>query len=808
MLHKIVRFSPNSKLYYDYYDKKLHDGEGVVEADGFGRYEQQLLELLVDNAGKPLSRDEILREIKSNGKEYTPELKSVDNHVLNLRKNIDRKLGTKVIKTVPKIGYCYVGPSPVNEDRKTEYVTQIPLPHVLTKSAASFVDESLIIHREQELTDLENLLAKKKAVLLVNGFGGIGKTSLARMLYAKVSQKYDSIGWVEYHGNLKDSLLTALELNDDIIDSEQRWRVIAARLKNDQSSKILFIDNVDYDVQQLQNPQSDRFLQEITGWQNLTVILTSRVKEISCYDVYPVYLLGDSTNPEPCMDLFYFYYSKDEFKKPRNERREKDAVAELVSAAGYHTYAIELLARSAVYEDTLFEYLKKIKKIGFKFPDLEVMTGHNDKSATAAEQLRLLFNLHSRDDKEQQILWDFSVLPEGMSLTLAEVQELLAYSQNDLHHLCLDSWLRHETGRGFFLHPLVREIVHFDLQNGKAPIGTVSRIVNLAMTNQLILAHMTQPEVLHRLDILENISKYTSFPSVNEEAGFYYSIGMAEYTYARKRLSSIAYLEKSIQLYQSIKQSEISVDPDCLANAYYQLGYIKSTTQKYRAEAKNDLRDALAIWSNLDGHDRQLAMAHDHLGYVLSDDTETYSEAQNHLDIALKMRKAFLNQMMSLENRRAYATTCDNLGFLLSKADTDLDRASQLLHEALAIREQVYSETNQYETDVAWTAFNLAKHLSKSSANIYEAETLFARSLKIREEQERAHPDMYIANIVFTLVALAKLVSSAPNRIDEVKALTNRALKLKEKIDPEHTGYFSEEVAADLAELLRITELR
>lgn len=98
MLHKIVRFSPDSKLYYDYYDKKLHDGEGVVEADGFGRYEQQLLELLVDNAGKPLSRDEILGEIKSNGKEYTPELKSVDNHVLNLRKNIDRKLGTKVIK--------------------------------------------------------------------------------------------------------------------------------------------------------------------------------------------------------------------------------------------------------------------------------------------------------------------------------------------------------------------------------------------------------------------------------------------------------------------------------------------------------------------------------------------------------------------------------------------------------------------------------------------------------------------------------------------------------------------------------------
>ncbi len=65
---------------------------------------------------------------------------------------------------------------------------------------------------------------------------------------------------------------------------------------------------------------------------------------------------------------------------------------------------------------------------------------------------------------------------------------------------------------------------------------------------------------------------------------------------------------------------------------------------------------------------------------------------------------------------------------------------------------------------------------------------------------------MYIANIVFTLVALAKLISAMPDRIDEVRALTNRALKLKDKIDPKHTGYFSEEIEADLAELLRLTQ--
>lgn len=804
MARKIVRFTETSELYYDFVDKNLHNADGVVTTNGFGQYEKQLLELLVDNAGTPLSRDEILRHIK---KGYIPELKSVDNHVLNLRKNIDQPLKETVIKTVWKVGYCYIGVRPEAQNEIKGQVAERPLPHLLTSSSAPFVDENLIIHREQEICELEKILAKKKAVLLVNGFGGIGKTSLARMLYAKISDKYDSIGWVEYHGNLKDSLLAALELNNDMRDPEQRWRTAAARLKNDQSKKILFIDNVDYDTQQSQNPQDDRLLQEITGWPNLTIVLTSRVKEIQCYEIYPVYLLGSKAKPAPCMDLFYFYYSKEEFKKPYDKRRELDVVAELVALAGFHTYAIELLAKSAIYEDTLSEYLKKVKDIGFKFPDLEITTGHNSGSGTAAEQLRLLFNLHSRNKKEQQILWDFSVLPEGMPLTFAEVEELLAYSKNDLHRLCLDSWLRHEPGRGFFLHPLVREVIHFDLQEGKAPAGTVSRIIDLVRMRQLIPTDVTQSEVLRRLEILENISKYIVFPSIEEEAVFHYLIGIAEYSFARRRLTSITYLEKSVQLYRHMENQGISIDLDCFAETLYQLGYIKSTTQRYRAEAKFDLQGALAIWRGLKDCEYKVAMAHDHLGYVMSDDCESYPVAYDHLATAFKMRENFLNEDMSLVNRRAYATTCDNLGFLLSKSDTDFNRASQLLREALSIREQVYSETGEYETDVAWTAFNLANHLSKFSKDVEEAEILLKRSLEIREGQECAHPNMYVTNIVFTLVALAKLTSTSSSRINEVRDLVNKALELKNKIDPEHTGYFSEEIEAELSELIRIAGL-
>ena len=245
------------------------------------------------------------------------------------------------------------------------------------------------------------MIEEKKVALLLSGFGGIGKTVLARVLYAKLANQFDCVGWVEYHKDLKNSLLASIDLDNGIEDQEKRWNKISARLKNDSSSKIIFVDNVDLDVKQKQDPQKDIYLQEITGWTNMTVILTSRMNEIHGYQTYSIGYLGSETKIQPCVDLFYFYYDKREYKKRREERNQREMVEKLVAHASFHTYAIELLARSAVYEDNLSDYLIKIKKLGFKFPSLRISTDYSNDNLTAAKQLRLLFNMKSRIPKEQ-----------------------------------------------------------------------------------------------------------------------------------------------------------------------------------------------------------------------------------------------------------------------------------------------------------------------------------------------------------------------------------------------------------------------
>lgn len=59
---------------------------------------------------------------------------------------------------------------------------------------------------------------RKKIALLLSGFGGLGKTALARILYAKSKDWFNCVGWVEYHKDLKSSFLASMDIANEIED--------------------------------------------------------------------------------------------------------------------------------------------------------------------------------------------------------------------------------------------------------------------------------------------------------------------------------------------------------------------------------------------------------------------------------------------------------------------------------------------------------------------------------------------------------------------------------------------------------------
>jgi tetratricopeptide (TPR) repeat protein len=538
------------------------------------------------------------------------------------------------------------------------------------------------------------------------------------------------------------------------------------------------LDNVDQNSELDQFPQKDEDLQLFANSPSLNILLTSRLSSAINSEAYTPFEI-QPLSTEQCVDLFYYYWKE-------KIRRSEDVILirRLIDRASRHTLAIKLLALGARFRN-LSEYVAEIEQVNFSFP---IPTDSEDMTSIA--QLKKLFDLKTRTKHQQTILWEFSLLPQT-TLGLDEINFLFNYNRNDLQPLVDEGWLNYENG--FYIHPLIKTVIHLGMVNNKAPKGTMSHLISLVAENSLIENNDTPSSIIRKINIVDTALPYIDIDS-SKAVDFYYNLGMFEYKYTRKRLTSIEMLNIALNVYVSH-----AVSNEKLANLKYQLGYIKSTTQQYRSMAKYDLQEALDLWEAMGGHQYEIDMTHDHLGYVLSDSEDTFDVATKYLTDALQSRNNRFFEEKSKKAASDYATTCDNLGCLLLKSSPESPDAISLLRTAYEIRESIYREYGDNETDVAWTAFNIGQCLSKSNSKLKEAEIYLQRSLELRRKQNKIYPGFYTTNIVFTLVALAKTLLLAEDRTDDVKQLIREAISLKANIDDEHTGFFSEEVNRDIA---------
>lgn len=182
---------------------------------------------------------------------------------------------------------------------------------VLTK-APPIVDDTFI-HRENVIDELLTKIEVDKKLLLVSGFGGIGKTSIARALFHRLKGKYQYVAWIDYNNCLEESVLSSFLLYEDVQDQNNRFTSIMNFLREIADLAVIFIDNVTNDIPE------DPLLGEFAGL-GAKVIITSRISRINYYRTYRIEFL----KPEECVDLFYTYYSYGE------DRKEENSVCKMV----------------------------------------------------------------------------------------------------------------------------------------------------------------------------------------------------------------------------------------------------------------------------------------------------------------------------------------------------------------------------------------------------------------------------------------------------------------------------------------------
>lgn len=651
------------------------------------------------------------------------------------------------------------------------------LPHCLTNTIVANADDLTTVCLWPDIKEIEQLLQRRKSAIIISGFGGIGKTTLARILYHKVNNQFTSVGWVNYCGGLKASLLSSIDLYDDVLEEDNRWRILYSQLKNDCSRKLIVINNVDRDVSMQQNPLTDDLLQDICGWKNTTVVITSRLHEIKGY--YTIRL--EQLSSKACIDLFYFYYSRKEYNTPDEKRSGGKIVKEIITLCGGHTFTIELLARSAKNYKSLEDFLKAVRMTGFNCSSWPIRTDYSNTYATIAEQLRKLFNMNTRTVTEKRILWDFSVLP-NVELTCKEVTTWLGYEEAELVYLVAEGWLSfNET---FSIHPLVKDVIYMDLIKGKVPAGTASKLIELVNSGTFIDSFDSFTAANRKLDIIENVSSSVLIPDKEVAALFHYNIG----NYMRDRgkvIVAISHYQKSLFTYQQLSAENHNKHIVEVARVHNALGYLLSYTNSGRKEAEVHLREAKRIWCQLEKmesnkySEADKATVYDCLGYLLTDAKRYRNEAELLLREALEIR-CILNRKHPGAYRAQVAWTRDNLGYLLSFSN-NVAEAEQELKIALEARCQLEAENpGVYLAEVTWTYNNLGTLLSTKSGRQNEAEYFYKRALEMRCRDEEEHPGMNMPDIAIlynNLGALYHVCDSSKAEVMYRKALEiNRSL--------------------------------
>ena len=570
-------------------------------------------------------------------------------------------------------------------------------------------DTGSVICRDTELADVQDLLRKGRDVLLMSGFGGIGKTSLARLVFYTVLDEYDEVAWVPYRGSLENSLMASFSVFDDVRDPDERWRRILA-LEHDGLKKLIVVDNADSG-----NVQKE--LLPLFSWRNTDVIVTSRHGGLKGAEPYRVGFLDE----DRCVELFYRYYEN------APDAAEEETVRELIRLAGRHTFTVELLAKGANCEPDLADYLAALKKEGFAFPEVEFEVGHHDANATIAEHLKKLFDMKTRGEVETELLWDFAVLPSGASLTRYEISDWFGIDVNACEQLVRDGWLIRNKGR-YAMHPLVRQILRLD----EVPEGTAAPFLAFIANyhNGYFPEDEVYTEITRRLELAAAVTDAVCKGRETEQMGYIsHNLGDACRQLARYDDALRCY-HKALEIKENLLGKEhtyTATTCNNLAGVYRDMGDLPKAREYYE--------QALAIYGNVQGKEHpDMATTSNGLATVYQAMGDL-PMALEYLEIALAIRENLLGK-----GHPSTAATYNNLAGVY-QAMGDLPRALEYLKEDRAISEK---ELGKEHPSTATTYHNLAL-VYQDMGDLSMAQAYCEKALAIRKKVlGKEHPNTAI----------------------------------------------------------------
>ena len=599
----------------------------------------------------------------------------------------------------------------------------VSIPHLLTNHIPSNADH--ILGRETELATITTHLAKNRATVLVNGIGGIGKTSVAAKFMALYGKTYKHLAWLTVQSSLSEAftsdmvLLNALHISDEVqslIEAQQltqAFQLVFHKL-NCLESTLVVLDNAN-DLADLVEHK------KLFDTAHCHFLLTSRALP-QAWQVVKI----EKLSTDEALALFRLH-------APSVQASDKDLTA-LLECLDFHTLLIELVAKSAYASAIPFETLQQMIQDNFihgqKLNIRKVNTGtHGDslddnaKRAKVEEYIWLIFkNIADISDHSKMLLKAMALLPTATTFTDDFLETHFKHFGLDedifelLDHSVERGWLEsvRETEKpAYKMHPLIAdvvvkqlevtvtfaatyiqyiaELIDYDPQNPEHNLFDINKNKPLAeRLNDLFFDENTEgvSELLDNLGYLEqNFGFYDKSAEFKaralEVAETIFEKNHATIAVRQSNLASVyshlGHYEQAAQLFETVLKSTeknfgidhptVSVSRSNLATVYINLGryeqaaqLLETALQSAEKSFGNDHPTVVVLQSNLANVYRNLGR---------------YEQAAQLLETALQStEKNFGNDHPTVAVRQSnLANVYRNLG--------RYEQAAQLLETAL-----------------------------------------------------------------------------------------------------------------------------
>lgn len=416
-------------------------------------------------------------------------------------------------------------------------------------------NDNVFIGREEEMALIHDKLKNETDTVFLHGFGGIGKSVLAKQYAFLYKKDYDVVIFASYLTSLFDLVVNDREIPianfkraEDEKDEDYFNRKLEKICELSDDRTLIIVDNFDVD--------EDENLEDLIN-SGCKFIITTR-NDFTDYNYHQI----EVEEFKDIADLQALFYSYNKIDYSEDERKIIDDIIEIVDR---HTMTVELIAKqlrtSEIEPIILYDKLKSLEGITSANKDkVKLRKDKKLNNKSIMMHLEVVFNTAKLSDFEKYILMNMSLIA-NVKIDKLEFMKWCDIDDVDSINSLIDKgWMEFREDR-ISLHQIIIDLVYNKLK----PNATVCK----SITN-----HMTE---MASMRIKNNIQKRNQYMKLTkifagritgctvDLAKFYNEF--ANLLSSRSKEECFDYYDKAIDIYEKLGKID-----DELAKIYFNIG--------------------------------------------------------------------------------------------------------------------------------------------------------------------------------------------------------------------------------------------